>query len=82
MSKVEIAQNEQILLLPQCFHLFSVKLPTFIEPLHVFARMFQKSSAAGYDSRQDCNDHLLLALALAGQLLLQVRHLDLMVLAL
>ena len=34
---VEIAQNEQLLLLPQCFQLFSVITPIFIELFRDFA---------------------------------------------
>ena len=31
VTKVDIAQNEQFILLLQCFQLFSVIIPTFIE---------------------------------------------------
>ena len=45
-AKTEIAQNEQILLLSECFQLFSEIIPTFIELFPVFAWMFSKWSAA------------------------------------
>ena len=34
----EIAQNEQFLLLPQCFRLFLLIKPSFMEIFHVFVR--------------------------------------------
>ena len=46
VTKGEIAQYEQFLLLSQCFQLFSVIKPTFIKLFRVFAWMFSKSSAA------------------------------------
>ena len=45
MTKGRIAKNEQFLLLPQCFQLFLVIIPTFIEVFRVFPWMFSKSSA-------------------------------------
>ena len=36
VTKGEIAQNEQFLLLSQCFHLYSVNIHTIIEIFHVF----------------------------------------------
>ena len=36
VTKGEIAQNEQFLLLPQCFHFFSVIIPTIIENFSYF----------------------------------------------
>ena len=39
-------ENEQFLLLPQRFQLFSVIIPTFIELFFVFAKMISKSSDA------------------------------------
>ena len=46
VTKEEIAQDEQFLLLPQFFQLFSVIIPTNIELLCVFAFILSKSSAA------------------------------------
>ena len=42
VAKGEITHNEQIILLPQCFQLFSLIYRQF----HYFARTFLKSSAA------------------------------------
>ena len=47
VTKGEIAQNEQFLLLPQCFQLFSVIILTILENFHIFELTFLKSSAAG-----------------------------------
>ena len=46
VTKGEIAQNEQILILPQCFQFYSIIVPLIIENVHIFAKMFLKSSAA------------------------------------
>ena len=46
MTKGEIAQSEQFLLLPQRFQLFTVIKPTFIYCFRDFAKMFLKSSDA------------------------------------
>ena len=46
VAKREIAQNEQFLLLPQCYQLCLVIIPIFIEMFYCFAKMFSKSSAA------------------------------------
>ena len=40
-TKVEIAQNEQFLLLQQCFQLFSVIIPSFIESFHALVLSVQ-----------------------------------------
>ena len=40
VTKGEIAQNKQFLLLPQCFHIFSVIIPSFVEFFPVFAWRF------------------------------------------
>ena len=40
VTKGEIAQDEQFLLLPQCFQLFSVIILPFIEIFHIFVYMF------------------------------------------
>ena len=47
VTKVEIAQTEQFLLLSQCVQLFSVIIPfpLFIEIFNVSVQMFSKSSA-------------------------------------
>ena len=47
-TKGEIAQNEQFLLLPQCFQtLYTVvNIPTIIEIFHIIEFTFSKSSAA------------------------------------
>ena len=46
MTKEEIAQNEQFLLLPQYFQLYSIFKLSFIEIFHNIAKMISKSSAA------------------------------------
>ena len=46
MAKIEIAQNEQFLLLQNCLQLFSVIILIFIDLLCVFVKMFSKSFAA------------------------------------
>ena len=46
MAKEEISQNDQVLLLPQCFQPASVIKPIFIELFCVFAKLFSKSYAA------------------------------------
>ena len=46
VTKEEIAQIKQFLVLPQCFQLFSVIILSFIEIFHVFALLFSKLSAA------------------------------------
>ena len=46
VTKEEIAQNEQFLLLPQCFQFFLVIIPTLIEIFHIFEETLLKSSAA------------------------------------
>ena len=46
VTKGEIAQKEQFLLLPQCFNLFSVIKPSFIECYCVCAEMVSQSFAA------------------------------------
>ena len=45
VTKGEIAQNEIFLLLPQCFKLFSVIIPTIIEIFHILEWTCSKSSA-------------------------------------
>ena len=45
-AKREIAYNVQFLLLPQCFQLDSSIILSFTEILHIFAKIFSKSSAA------------------------------------
>ena len=37
VTKEEIAQNKQFLLLPHCFQLFQVIILSFIEIFHIFA---------------------------------------------
>ena len=46
MAKGEIAQNKKLLRLPQCFQLFSLIVPLFIELNYIFDKMFSKPSAA------------------------------------
>ena len=46
VTKEEIAQNEQFLLLSQCLQLFLIIKLSFMEIFHVFVGMFQMSSAA------------------------------------
>ena len=46
VAKEEIAQNEQFILLPHCFQLFSIFKPSFKEIFHIFPQMVLKSSAA------------------------------------
>ena len=41
-----VTQNEQFLLLPQCFQLFLIILLLFMEIFHVFVYKFSNSSAA------------------------------------
>ena len=42
----KIAHNEQFLHLPQCFRLYLIITPLFIENFQIFARMLSKLSAA------------------------------------
>ena len=42
----EIAQNQQFLLLPQCFQLYLIVEPSVIEIFQIFVNMLTKSSAA------------------------------------
>ena len=46
MTKGEIAQKKQYLLLPKCFQLYSIIMLFYIEIFHIFDKMFSKSSAA------------------------------------
>ena len=46
VTKEEIYQNEQFLLLPQCFQLFLIINLSFMEIFHVFLNMFQMLAAA------------------------------------
>ena len=46
VTKEEIAQNEQFLLLPQCFQLYSANTLYFFEKFHTSVDMFSKLSAA------------------------------------
>ena len=46
VTKGEIAQNKQFLLLLQCFQLDSVIILSFIKICNIFANMFSKLSAA------------------------------------
>ena len=39
-------ENEQFLLLAQCFQIFSIIKPLFMEIFHVFANIFSRSSSA------------------------------------
>ena len=42
VTKEEIAQNKQFLLLQQCFQFYSVNLPSYIGIVHIFAETFSK----------------------------------------
>ena len=46
VTKEEIAQNEQFLLLSPCFQLYSIIVLSFKGIFHRFSGMFSKSSAA------------------------------------
>ena len=41
----EIAQNEQLLLLPECYQFYLILKFSFIEIVHVFVHKFWKTSA-------------------------------------
>ena len=42
----ETAHNEQFHILPQCFQLYLIIKPLYIENVHILANMVSKSSAA------------------------------------
>ena len=46
VTKEEIAQDEQFLLLTQCFQIYSISMSTFRKIFHLIVEMFSKSSSA------------------------------------
>ena len=47
VTKEEIAQDEQFLLLAQCFQLHSIIIASLRKIFHIIVEMFSKPSAAG-----------------------------------